>query len=236
MKIHGRKVPVVGLVSVLLHACLVAGLFAVTGIVGGPDDGGARTVVKADPDREKEPDPEIPPVEPEIPDTPVPAEDPEVRDEPLDEPPIFESDPEDRSTDQFAPPTELPPAPNRKLIGIGGGNIGGSTKPPPPPEPTPPPKPKGPTKKAKLREFPEPNYPRQAVRRNLEGEVLLLVEVLPTGEIGRIDVRESSGHRILDNAAIEAVKAWKFEAALVEGRPVRSFVEVPILFELKSRR
>jgi protein TonB len=193
-------------------------------------------VVRAEPDRPPEPEPEIPPVEPEIPETPVPPEDVEVHDDPLVEPPIFESDPEDRNPDDLRLPSDVPPSPNKKLIGIGGGNLGNSGTPAPPPEPAPPPKPKGDTKKAKLREFPAPDYPRQAVRRNLEGEVLLLVEVLPTGETGRIEIRESSGHRLLDNAAIDAVKGWKFEAALVEGRPVRSFVEVPILFELKSRR
>ncbi len=65
---------------------------------------------------------------------------------------------------------------------------------------------------------------------------MLLVEVMPTGKIGKVEVTTSSGHDILDEEAIRTVRAWHFEPAMINGEPVRSLVEVPFKFELDTRR
>lgn len=233
MNIRAKKVPAHVIASVLLHAALVAGLFFVVGVAGTPDDPLSRTVVNAEPDERDLVEPEIPEIPPERPvPPPEPVADPEVLDEPLDEPPVFEeTDPADVSRETL-PPSDLPPVRAPNPIGIGGGNVA----PPPPPPPPPPPKPKGPTKKAAPKHNPGPAYPRAAADRGYEGRVVLLVEVLPTGKIGKIEVTTSSGHRILDDEAVRTVKAWHFDPALVNGVPARSLVEVPFKFELDRRR
>lgn len=49
-------------------------------------------------------------------------------------------------------------------------------------------------------------YPEEAIRRGIEGEVVLLIEVGAGGQILQASVAASSGHRILDEAAIRAVR------------------------------
>jgi TonB family protein len=63
-------------------------------------------------------------------------------------------------------------------------------------------------------------YPEAAARLRLEGSVLVDVVVEPTGTVGAVRVLESAGS-ILDTAVADAVKAWTFEPARVEGKPVR---------------
>lgn len=49
-------------------------------------------------------------------------------------------------------------------------------------------------------------YPPEAVRRGLEGEVVVLLELDATGRIVAASVASSSGHAILDHAAVAAAR------------------------------
>jgi periplasmic protein TonB len=49
------------------------------------------------------------------------------------------------------------------------------------------------------------NYPERAREQNIYGELRLMVALLPNGEISEIKVLKSSGHKILDQAAIRIV-------------------------------
>jgi protein TonB len=69
----------------------------------------------------------------------------------------------------------------------------------------------------------------------VEGRVVLHVEILPNGNTGRIDIRQSSGHELLDQAAIRAVGAWRFDPARVAGEPITAWADVPISFRLTDR-
>lgn len=80
---------------------------------------------------------------------------------------------------------------------------------------------------------PEPRYPAEARRRGWEGSVLLVARVAPDGACLDARVVESSGHRSLDEAALEAVRRWTFTPALRDGSPVEAEVEVPVNFVLK---
>lgn len=79
----------------------------------------------------------------------------------------------------------------------------------------------------------EPKYPSLAVRRGYEGTVLLRVRVLKNGRVAEVQVKETSGYRILDKAARKAVELWRFTPALLGGKPVDSWILVPITFKLK---
>ena len=81
---------------------------------------------------------------------------------------------------------------------------------------------------------PPPEYPVRAIERELQGRVVLLVEVLPNGDVGRIEVKVSSGYPIIDRAATRAVAEWPFRPAYAQGQPVRSIVEVPFNFKLRE--
>jgi hypothetical protein len=44
---------------------------------------------------------------------------------------------------------------------------------------------------------------------------------------------KSSGHRVLDNSALDAVRKWKFHPATIGGVKVSSTVKVPVRFRLE---
>ncbi len=50
------------------------------------------------------------------------------------------------------------------------------------------------------------NYPDEAKRRKLYGNLVLHVAIRPDGSVRSINVRKSSGHKLLDDAAIRIVK------------------------------
>ncbi len=81
---------------------------------------------------------------------------------------------------------------------------------------------------------PKPKYPRVARKRGYEGEVKLKVLVLADGKVGEIEVVRPSGHKVLDNEAIQTVKDWIFVPGKQDGKEISSWVTVPITFQLKS--
>jgi periplasmic protein TonB len=89
---------------------------------------------------------------------------------------------------------------------------------------------------ARYGQNPTPPYPSEARRRGWEGTVLLMVEIRENGRPERVTIKESSGHSVLDDAALGAVGRWTFVPAQQNGKPVRSVAEVPIIFSLRERR
>ncbi len=81
---------------------------------------------------------------------------------------------------------------------------------------------------------PAPAYPERARERGHEGTVHLELEVLPTGRCGAVNVLVSSGHQLLDDAAVRAVRGWMFRPARRWQTPVAFWVEVPITFRLED--
>lgn len=81
---------------------------------------------------------------------------------------------------------------------------------------------------------PKPRYPRQARNAGQEGTVILRVEVLFSGRVARIEIDKSTGYNILDTAAVEAVKRWRFTPAKRGSRSVTSWVLIPIEFNLRD--
>ena len=80
----------------------------------------------------------------------------------------------------------------------------------------------------------EPLYPEEARRQRMEGRVVIRLEVLTNGLAGLVTIRQSSGQQLLDEAAVEAVKKWRFIPAKdARGTPVLSFTIVPVAFQLK---
>jgi TonB family protein len=84
------------------------------------------------------------------------------------------------------------------------------------------------------RENPPPGYPEMARHRGYEGVVLVEAEILTDGRVGQAAVRKSSGYAILDQAAVRAVKGWKFEPARKSGIPQKTMAELPIRFVLND--
>jgi TonB family protein len=78
-----------------------------------------------------------------------------------------------------------------------------------------------------------PTYPPLARERGYEGTVLLRVEVRRDGRVGGLTIDRSSGYEVLDRAAAESVKEWTFLPARKGGKPVTSWVLLPVKFMLR---
>jgi TonB family protein len=75
-------------------------------------------------------------------------------------------------------------------------------------------------------------YAAQAGLRAGEGAtVVLRVEVLAFGELGRIEVDVSSGRRQVDDAAIAYARDWTWSGGLVNGQPHAVWVRVGVRLE-----
>jgi protein TonB len=81
---------------------------------------------------------------------------------------------------------------------------------------------------------PKPEYPREARRNGQEGMVMLLVEVLPNGDARKVSIEKSSGHELLDNAAVKAVRKWRFVPAKKGANPTPAWVKIPVEFSLED--
>lgn len=81
---------------------------------------------------------------------------------------------------------------------------------------------------------PEPVYPVSARRRGEQGTVMLKVLVTREGTAASVSVDKTSGFAVLDQAALEAVRKWRFAPARHGAEPVESAVLVPIVFRLEG--
>lgn len=81
---------------------------------------------------------------------------------------------------------------------------------------------------------PRPPYPLAARRLGLQGRVLLAVHVHAGGGCTDVKLKQSSGHALLDEAALQTVSRWRFLPARRGSRPVDSWVEVPVHFRLEG--
>jgi protein TonB len=80
----------------------------------------------------------------------------------------------------------------------------------------------------------EPVYPPTSRRMGEEGVVRLKVLVDERGRPHEVVVQNSSGYPRLDQAAIEAVRRWRFEPATDGSRAVSAWSAVAIRFQLKN--
>jgi protein TonB len=79
--------------------------------------------------------------------------------------------------------------------------------------------------------FIKPDYPEVARKARAEGKVILEIVVGRTGEVEQVKLLKSNP--LFDQAAIEAVKKWKYTPALQSGRPVKVYLTVIVDFNLK---
>ena len=75
-------------------------------------------------------------------------------------------------------------------------------------------------------------YPEVSRRNNEEGRPVVKICVKATGKIDSVDIATTSGHPLLDEAALKVAKLMKFKAATSEGRAVLSCPTLPVKFVL----
>ncbi len=85
------------------------------------------------------------------------------------------------------------------------------------------------------RHNPPPAYPREALRQQWQGTVMLRVTVDEHGNPVQVEIETSSGHRVLDRAARDQVlRQWMFVPAMKNGQALRAIGRVPVTFALSG--
>jgi protein TonB len=139
---------------------------------------------------------------------------------------------------------EAPPPANSGVIGgvvggVAGGTVGGvigSIGSAPPPPPPPPPKPVGITKvssgvmQGNLIRKVDPPYPNMARIAHIQGDVVLQATISKQGTIENL--RGVSGHPILIQAAMEAVRQWRYRPYELNNEPVEVETTVTVRFHM----
>jgi len=155
----------------------------------------------------------------------------------------------------FAAPSEIPvgiqPETGIDLIGEGGvvggveGGIPGGVPggvpggiiddaPPPPPPPPPPAKPRrigGEIQAPALVHRVEPEYPGAAVAGKISGTVILEATVDEAGMVTDVNVLRPI--LLLDRAAVAAVRQWRYQPLVLNGKPVPFILVVTLTFTLR---
>jgi protein TonB len=81
-----------------------------------------------------------------------------------------------------------------------------------------------------------PIYPAQARREGWWGTVTLRILVNTSGTPAAVTIRVGSGYEALDEAAVLAVKKWRFSPAKKGGQPIVSYHDVRVRFRLEDAR
>jgi protein TonB len=83
---------------------------------------------------------------------------------------------------------------------------------------------------------PPPEYPYASRMRGEQGRVRLRVQVDQNGRVVDVAVDQSAGFQALDQAALRAVRNWRFQPAARDGQPVVAVAAVDISFRLEGDR
>ena len=78
----------------------------------------------------------------------------------------------------------------------------------------------------------KPHYPRLAQRRGIEGTAMYEIWLDENGQQIKQNLLSSSGASMLDQAALEAIKKWKFSPRKTNGTSIAHRVQIPIRFKL----
>ena len=78
----------------------------------------------------------------------------------------------------------------------------------------------------------KPDYPVLSRRNDEQGTVVLRVLVSASGHADKVQIRQSSGHPLLDESALNAVRVWRFRPATSNSQPIAEWYQLAIPFKL----
>ena len=133
-------------------------------------------------------------------------------------------------------PPEPPAASEGLLGGLGGDILGGlgagatGVAPPPPPKVTQRIKLGGSVQEAKILNRPSPTYPPLARQARIQGSVVLHAIIDKDGNVTQLEV--ISGHPLLVQSALQAVKQWRYQPTQLNGESVEVDTTITVNFVL----
>ena len=145
---------------------------------------------------------------------------PETPPEPIRTPPPLALIPLAQQPALTVPREEPPPPPSAEPVPA-----------PAPPPPAPPQTVSAGDLSSSMVHAPPPRYPTESRRKREEGTVLLAVLLGTDGRVADIRIARSSGHERLDQAALRAVRQWRWSPTMRGGAAVqiRGTVEIPFV-------
>ena len=165
---------------------------------------------------------------------PIPSDQPQARPLPTSPRPAPQPAPVAAQAPAKQPPLPTQPAPQP------------ASPPQPPAKATPPPAPApahtAPSTAAQLDSVqpaqfvgppPQAVYPLLAIRQRLQGDAVVHAQLTAKGELLNPVIHRSSGHAILDQAALEQVRRWRYQPAQRQGQPITSDIAIPVSFVLR---
>ncbi len=78
-----------------------------------------------------------------------------------------------------------------------------------------------------------PIYPEEARKNRVTSTVVVEIIINGKGEV--IQAKVESGHPLFNEAALQAVKQWRFEPYIVNGKAISVKVLVPVVFKLSDK-
>ncbi|HZW17816.1 MAG TPA: TonB family protein, partial [Luteimonas sp.] len=79
-----------------------------------------------------------------------------------------------------------------------------------------------------------PKYPADAAANKVTGKVVVIVDVAADGSVADARVEKSEPAGVFDQATLVAVKQWKFQPAIKDGKAVAGRVRVPVNFDMDA--
>jgi protein TonB len=79
-----------------------------------------------------------------------------------------------------------------------------------------------------------PEYPREAMLKNLEGSVKVRFTIDADGKVSDASVLSSTPGHVFDRAALNAVRRWRFEPLSVAGEPAQATIETSVVFKMAA--
>ncbi|MGE4297286.1 MAG: energy transducer TonB [Desulfovibrionaceae bacterium] len=78
-----------------------------------------------------------------------------------------------------------------------------------------------------------PDYPYAARRRGISGTVVLRLVVERDGSVGLVEIVSAQPPGVFEDSARLAVAGWRFAPGMRHGKPVRTWVRLPVTFSME---
>lgn len=82
---------------------------------------------------------------------------------------------------------------------------------------------------------PSPEYPEMGVFLGYQGDVIVRIRVSAKGESVGVEILRSSGHKVLDDSAANALRKWRFTPSKHDNTPMNDSVIITVSYVLYDR-
>jgi len=82
---------------------------------------------------------------------------------------------------------------------------------------------------------PSPEYPEMGIFLGYQGDVIVRIRVSAKGESVGVEILRSSGHKVLDDSAVNAMRKWRFTPSKHDNTPMNDSVIITVSYVIYDR-